>query len=53
MQSSRYIGEINPVTIGIEMRQCFNTYSRKMILNIAESQFWAREKLEEIKDNYE
>lgn len=53
MQSSRYIGEINPVTLGIEMRQCFNTYSRKMILDIAESQSWARKKLREVKGNYE
>ena len=53
MQSSRYIGEINSVTLGIEMRQCFNTYSRKMILDIAESQSWARKKLREVKGNYE
>ena len=53
MQSSRYIGEINSVTLGIEMRQCFNIYSRKMILDIAESQSWARKKLGEVKGNYE
>ncbi len=53
MQSSRYIGEINSVTLGIEMRQCFNIYSRKMILDIAESQSWARKKLREVKGNYE
>ena len=53
MQSSRYIGEINSVTLGIEMRRCFNIYSRKMILDIAESQSWARKKLREVKGNYE
>ena len=53
MQSSRYIGEINSVTLGIEMRQCFNIYSRKMILDIAESQSWATKKLREVNGNYE
>lgn len=50
MQSTSYISEINPVTFGIEMKQCFKTYPRNLILNIASSQILARKQLKEIKN---
>lgn len=49
MQSSKYTGEINPATLGIEMKQCFKLYPRNLIQNIASSQDWARKKLEQAK----
>ena len=45
MQSSKYIGEITPDTLGIEMRQAFKLYPRNIVLNIAESQSFARKNL--------
>ena len=45
MQSSKYIGEITPDTLGIEMRQAFKLYPRNIVLNIAESQSFARKDL--------
>lgn len=45
MQSSKYIGEITPDTLGIEMRQTFKLYPRNIVLNIAESQSFARKNL--------
>lgn len=45
MQSSKYIGEITPDTLGIEMRQAFKLYPRNIVLNIAESQSFARRNL--------
>ena len=45
MQSSKYIGEITPDTLGIEMRQAFKLYPRDIVLNIAESQSFARKNL--------
>ena len=45
MQSSKYIGEITPDTLGIEMRQEFKLYPRNIVLNIAESQSFARKNL--------
>lgn len=50
MQSSKYTGEITPVTLGIEMKQCFKLYPRNIIQNIADSQDWARKKLEQAKN---
>ena len=50
MQSSKYKGEINPKTFGIEMKQCFKLYPRNIIQNIADSQGWARNKLEQAKN---
>lgn len=47
MQSSKYVGDINPLTLGIEMKQCFKLYNRNLIQNIANSQQWARKKLEQ------
>ena len=49
MQSSKYSGEINPDTFGIEMKQTFKLYPRSIVLNIAESQSFARKKLQNIK----
>lgn len=45
MQSSKYIGEITPDTLGIEMRQAFKLYPRNIVLNITESQSFARKNL--------
>ena len=50
MQSSKYKGEINPTTLGIEMKQCFKLYPRNIIQNIAESQSFARKKLQQAKN---
>ena len=50
MQSSKYKGEINPNTFGIEMKQCFKLYNRNLIQSIASSQDWARNKLEQAKN---
>lgn len=49
MQSSKYTGEINPITLGIEMKQCFKLYPKNIIQNIASSQDWAKKKLESSK----
>ena len=38
MQSSKYMGKINPDTFAIEMKQSFKLYPRNIILNIVESQ---------------
>lgn len=45
MQSSKYKGEINPVTLGLEMKQAFRLYTRDIIVNIAEAQLESRKKL--------
>ena len=45
MQSSKYKGEITPVTLGIEMKQCFKLYPRNLIESVANAQDWARNKL--------
>lgn len=50
MQSSKYKGEINPITLGMEMKQCFRIYPRNLIESIANAQDWARKKLENIKN---
>ena len=50
MQSSKYKGELNPDTLGVEMRQCFKLYPRNIVLCIADSQADARKKLEQLKN---
>ena len=45
MQSSKYGKEINPDTFAIEMKQAFKEYPKNIVLNIAESQLFAREQL--------
>ena len=50
MQSSKYDGELNPDTLGIEMRQAFKLYPRDVVLSIANSQCSARKKLQDIKN---
>lgn len=50
MQSSKYDGAINPDTFGVEMRQAFKLYPRNIVLNIAESQCFARKKLQDAKN---
>lgn len=45
MQSSKYTGKITPDILGIEMRQAFKLYPRNIVLNIAESQSFARKNL--------
>jgi len=48
MQSSKYNGEINPDTLGIEMKQAFKLYPRNIVLNIADSQNYGRKRLQGI-----
>lgn len=50
MQSSNYKGELNPETLGIEMKQCFKLYPRNVVLSIADGQSVARKKLEQLKN---
>lgn len=50
MQSSKYREEINPDTLGIEMRQCFKLYPKDLVQTIADAQAEARKKLQNIKD---
>lgn len=45
MQSSKYNGKITPETLGIEMKQSFKLYSNDIIVNIADSQNYARNNL--------
>lgn len=35
MQSSKYKGELNPETLGIEMKQCFKLYSKDVAVMVA------------------
>lgn len=53
MQSSKYNGEINPETLGMEMKQAFKLYSRSIVLNIADSQIKANRRIENIKSGSE
>lgn len=46
MQSSKYNEEINPDTLGIEMKQAFKLYPRSIVLSIADSQSFAEKKLQ-------
>lgn len=50
MQSSKYTGELNPDTLAIEMKQAFKLYTKDIVLNIAESQSFARKKLQDAKN---
>ena len=50
MQSSKYKGELNPDTLGVEMRQCFKLYPRNIVLSIADGQAVARKKLQNMKN---
>lgn len=50
MQSSKYNGKLNPDTLAIEMKQTFKLYPRNIVLNIAESQSFARKKLKNAKN---
>lgn len=50
MQSSKYTGILNPDTFAVEMKQSFRLYPKDIILNIAESQCFARKKLKAIKN---
>ena len=52
MQSSEYHEEINPDTLGIEMRQCFKLYPKELVQTIADAQAEARKKLQEEKINH-
>ena len=49
MQSSKYKGEINPATLGLEMKQCFKLYPRNVIESMANAQESAREKWDQAK----
>lgn len=35
MQSSNYKGELNPDTLGVEMRQCFKLYPKDVVVIMA------------------
>ena len=50
MQSSKYNGEINAETLGIEMRQAFKLYPKNLILTIATNQIKVTQKLESMKN---
>ena len=50
MQSSKYREEINPDTLGIEMRQCFKLYTKDIVQTIANAQSEARKKLQDIEN---
>lgn len=50
MQSSKYREEINPDTLGIEMRQCFKLYTKDIVQTIATAQSEARKKLQNIEN---
>ena len=49
MQSSKYTGEINLITLGIEMKQCFKLYPKNLISNIANSEIAALKKVQNLK----
>ncbi len=50
MQSSKYHEEINPDTLGVEMRQSFKLYPKNLVQTIADAQAEARKKLQNIKN---
>ena len=50
MQSSKYNGEINAETLGIEMRQAFKIYPRNIVFAIATNQIKVTQKLESMKN---
>ena len=49
-QSLEYKDELNPDTFGLEMRQAFKLYPRNLVVGIAESQNFARKKLQDLKN---
>lgn len=49
MQSSKYTGEVNPETLGVEMRQAFKLYPRNLIVTIADAQIKSAKKLKVVK----
>lgn len=54
MQSSKYNGELNLETLGIEMNQAFKIYPKSIVLNIAEGKLYTEQKLKVLKagDNH-
>ena len=50
MQSSKYTGPINADTLAFEMKQSFKEYPCNIILGIADSQAFARRKLQDAKN---
>ena len=50
MLGPKYTGELNPETLGIEMRQCFRLYPRDIVLSIADAQIQAARKLQAMKN---
>lgn len=50
MKSSKYNGEINAETFGIEMSQAFKLYPKNLILTIADAQIKAEQKLKAIRN---
>lgn len=50
MLSTKYNGELNPETFGIEMKQCFKLYPRDIVLSISDAQIQAAKKLQAIQD---
>ena len=50
MLSSKYNGEINLETFGLEMRQAFKLYPRNLVVTIAEAQIKSAKKLKAIID---
>ena len=51
MQSSKYTGEINSITLGIEMKQTFKLYRNSIICCIADAQMKALNELQIAKNN--
>ena len=45
MLSSKYTGELNAETFGMEMRQCFKLYPRDIVLSIADAQIQSAKKI--------
>ena len=50
MLSSKYNGEINLETFGLEMRQAFKLYPRNLIVTIADAQIKSAKKLKAVKN---
>lgn len=50
MQSLKYKGNLNPDTLGLEMKQAIKMYPRNIVFNIAKEQHIARKKLENLKN---
>lgn len=50
MQSSKYKGELNLQTLGLEMKQAFKLYPSDIVLNIADSKLESLKKLQSLKN---